>query len=374
MKISRKAFAFLLVLVVCFSFSYSEEPTALRTRIEHWRTLIRELMQADQLPGVSVAVMLEGQLVWVEGFGYAELEHKVPVIPETRFRIGSISKTLTAAALGHLVEEGKLDLDRPVQVYAPAYPEKRFPLTTRLVAGHLSGIPHYSEEEFLNHTPYESVVHALDKFKDRPLLFQPGERFEYSSFGWNLIAAVLEGAAEEPFLELMERRDFQPLEMCHTIPDQNYPIIPNRARPYGVIGGQVINAPQIDNSDAWASGEFLSTSVDLVLYGQGMLGRKLHSAETIALLWTPMQTTDGAETGYGIGWQVGEIAGRKAIGHSGQHVGATGDFWVVPEASLVIAVLTNANSAGLPELAKKIAGLFLIERPLPAGNELRGTL
>ena len=130
----------------------ADEPGDLTARITEGQALIRELMRQEKLPGVSVTVLRNGKQIWTEGFGYADLEQKVPVGPETRFRIGSISKTLTAALLGLLVEEGKLDLDQPVQKYAPAYPEKRFPLTTRIVAGHLSGIPHYSEAEFLNHT------------------------------------------------------------------------------------------------------------------------------------------------------------------------------------------------------------------------------
>ncbi len=308
---------------------------------------------------MSVAVLREGKLVWSEGFGYAALEHKAPVLTETRFRIGSISKTLTAAALGLLVEEGRLDLDRPVQKYAPAFPEKQYPITTRLLAGHLSGIPHYSEEEFLNSTHYENVVHALDKFKNKPLLFRPGERFEYSSYGWNLIAAVLEGASDEPFLELMERRVFAALGMTHTLPDQNFSIISNRARPYGVIGGSVMNVPAIDCSDAWASGGFLSTAEDLARYGQAMLEHELLSRDTLQLLWTPMQAADGERTGYGIGWQVRELAGHSAVGHGGQHVGATADFWVIPDAKLVVAVLTNANSTGLPALAEALVQLFI---------------
>ena len=157
----------------------------------------------------------------------------------------------------------------------------------------------------------------------------------------------------------MERRVFRPLEMESTVPDRNMSIIPKRARPYGVIGGKVINAPEIDNSDAWASAGFLSSAEDLARFGQAMLTGELLAPRTLALLWTPMHTKDGSPTGYGMGWQLLSLSGREAYGHGGGHVGATADFWIVPEESLVMALMTNANSAGLPRLAEQFAELFL---------------
>ena len=225
---------------------------------------------AQNLPGLQGAVLADGRLACSVAIGYADLEQEVPVTEITRFRIGSISKTLTSAALGLLAEDERLDLDVPVQRYVPSFPEKTHPITTRQLAGHLSGLPHYGPQDFINTTHYPDVIAALDKFKDRELLFEPGDSFAYSSFGWNLISAVLQEAAGVEFLELMQTRVFSPLDMPHTLADQYAQLIPHRTSFSEVWpNGKTVNATAIDNSDVWAGGGFLSTSEDLVRFADG---------------------------------------------------------------------------------------------------------
>ncbi|HEX6643571.1 MAG TPA: serine hydrolase domain-containing protein, partial [Gemmatimonadales bacterium] len=172
-------------------------PDAARTEaaITRARQFIVDSIARVGIPGVSITVMRDGRIVWSEGIGWADLEQRVPVTPLTRFRVGSVSKSLTAAAVGLLVERGRLDLDAPVQRYVPAFPEKRYPITTRLVAGHLAGIRHYAGNEFLSMRPYASVTEGLEIFQHDSLLFHPGTRYLYSSYGWNLVSAVIEGAS-----------------------------------------------------------------------------------------------------------------------------------------------------------------------------------
>ena len=330
--------------------------------VEEARELVAELMRRESLPGLTTAVMLSEEIVWEEGFGHADLEHGVEVNPKTKFRIGSISKSLTSAAVGLLYQEGRLDLDAPVQTYVPSFPDKGHPITTRQLTGHLSGIPHYNADDIINLVHYESVFHALDKFKDRPLLFKPGEKFAYSSFGWNLVAAVVEGCAKETFLDYMKTRVFEPLSMEDTVADEYAEIIPNRTSFYQVDSdGTVINAPGLDNSDVWAGGGFLSTSGDLVRFGTGILTCEILEEETVELMFTPMATTTGETTGYGIGWSIGQDGDRRTVSHGGSHVGATAFLIVYPEEALVVAMITNANSAGLPAHTRRIAQLFLNE-------------
>jgi CubicO group peptidase (beta-lactamase class C family) len=152
-----------------------------------------------QPTGFSVAVAVNGRVVWTQGYGYADLEQKVPVTPETKFRIGSVSKSLTAAAVARLAQEGKLDVDAPVQRYVPTFPDKGVVITTREVGGHLAGIRPYNDGEFETCAHYANVVDALDIFKNDPLIAPPGTKFSYSSYGFNLISAVVRGAAGESF-------------------------------------------------------------------------------------------------------------------------------------------------------------------------------
>src|SRR5512143_2593056 len=159
------------------------------------RREILDTMAALRIPGAQIAVIQDGVLIWSEGFGLADVEQQVPVTPITRFRIASISKSVTAVGLGLLVQEGKVDLDQPVQRYVPYFPEKRWPITVRQVAGHIAGIRHYRDGEFENMRPYPSVRDGVAIFAEDSLLFEPGTRFSYSSYGWNLISAVIEGAS-----------------------------------------------------------------------------------------------------------------------------------------------------------------------------------
>jgi len=323
------------------------------------RELVERYLEDRHVPGASAAVSKDGTIVWSAAFGLANLELQVPASRETRFRVGSISKALTSVAVAQLWDGGRLDLDAPVQRYVPTFPEKAHPITARQLGGHLSGLPHYNREDIVNRVHYESVTHALDKFKDRPLLFTPGERFSYSSFGWNLISAVVEAAAGVPFLDYMRQRVFEPLGMTRTGPDRYEAIIPDRTAFYVVHpDGRPENGPAVDNSDVWAGGGFLSTAEDLTRFGDGVLGGAVVSPRGRQLLFTRMTTTAGDSTGYGLGWRVRDLDGRRVVGHGGSHVGATAQLLVDPANRIVVAILTNSNNRGISALADELTRLF----------------
>src|SRR5262249_9188836 len=148
-------------------------------------------------PGMSVAVAVNGKLVWAEGFGVADLEQCVPVTPQTKFRIGSTSKPLTSAAAALLFDEKRLDLDAPIQRYVPSFPDKGYPITTRQLLGHLAGIRHYTAADGDNENvePYHSVAESLKRFSADPLIAPPGTKWHYSTYGYVLVSAVIEGAS-----------------------------------------------------------------------------------------------------------------------------------------------------------------------------------
>jgi serine beta-lactamase-like protein LACTB len=158
---------------------------------------------SPNIPGFALAVAVDGQVVWSEAFGYADLEAKRRTMPATQFRIGSVSKSLTADAVAQLYESGKLDLDAPIQRYVPTFPEKSAAITTRLLAGHLAGIRHYRGNEFTLNQRFPTVTAGLAIFQDDSLVAPPGSRFSYSTYGFNLISAAVEGASGEAFLSYM---------------------------------------------------------------------------------------------------------------------------------------------------------------------------
>ena len=325
--------------------------------------IVRTHMDTTGIPGVTAAVLVDGRIVWSEGFGWADVENRVPVWPHTKMRIGSVSKSLTSAALGILYEEGKLDLDAPVQKYVPSFPEKRYPITTRQVAGHLAGIRHYRDQEFLSSKHYDTVKAGLAIFADDTLLFKPGERYRYSSYGWNLISAVVEGASGQDFLRFMHERVFRPLGLRHTVPDEPYLIIYQRTRFY-VRDRQhgLRNAPFVDNSYKWAGGGFLSTAEDLVRFGYAMLNGDLLRPETTAMLFASMKTNDGQDTHYGLGWRNWDLDGVRAVGHTGGSVGGSSILIMLPEEKIVVALICNLSGGRLFQPGKQILLLFRNDR------------
>ena len=299
------------------------------------------------IPGLALAVAVDGKIVYSEGFGYADLEQRVPVWPTTKFRIGSISKPLTAVGLMELVQAGKVDLDAPVQKYVPSFPDKGAVITVRMIGGHLGGIRHYSGDEFHIQKHYDSVLEALQIFENDPLLSPPGTKFNYSSYGFNLLSAVIESASGESFVSYMQNRVLTPLGLIHTAADENRQIVEERSRFYELPkGGSLENAPYVDNSYKWAGGGFLSTAEDLTRFGSAVLQPGLLDRHSLETMLTSQKTTSGERTGYGIGWGVQTSGSGKLIyEHSGGAVGGTSQLIVYPESRIVVAVIANLSSA-----------------------------
>ena len=342
----------------CVSHQARLRPAAYAAAVARARAIVCDQL-AGKIPGLQVAVAVGGKLVWSEAFGYADLAREVPVTAETQFRIGSVSKPLTAAAVALLYEQGKLDLDAPVQRYVPSFPDKGYPITTRQLAGHLAGIRHYLGDEFLLNRNFDTVLEGLAIFQGDSLLFPPGTKFSYSSYGWNLISAVVEGAAGQDFLTYMSRNVLRPLGLTHTAPDRVDSLIPNRTRFYerGADSG-FVPAPPVDNSYKWAGGGFLSTAEDLVRFGSALLEPGFLKAATLELLFTSQKTTAGEPTGYGIGWFVAtDGRGHRWVSHGGSSVGGTTAFGVDRDSRIVVAITSNLTGAPL-EAGKEIPELF----------------
>jgi serine beta-lactamase-like protein LACTB, mitochondrial len=306
---------------------------------------IGDELLARGIPGLAVAVAVDGRLVYAEGFGYADLEERAPAWPTTKFRIGSISKPLTAVALMQLVEQGKIDLDSPVQKYVPSFPDKGAKITPRLLAGHLAGIRHYKGDEFLLSKHYDSVLDGLKIFEDDPLVAPPGTAFHYSSYGFDLLSAVIEGACGEDFLGYMEQHVFTPLGLVDTTADQNRSIVEQRSRFYErEKDGTTENAPYVDNSYKWAGGGFLSTPEELVRFGSALLHPGFLRENSLRLLFTSQKTTSGEETGYGIGWFIHKSkTGQRIYEHAGGSVGGTSQLIIYPDSHVVVALTTNLS-------------------------------
>lgn len=326
--------------------------------------IIDELQQKQNVPGIDIAVSINGDIVWSEGFGFANLEHHVPVISgKTLFRIGSISKPLTSVAIGKLLEAGKLELDATIQTYVPYFLEKTYPITVKQVAGHIAGIRHYKNNEFLLAKKYHSIKSSLSIFKDDPLLSVPGTKYAYSSYGFNLLSAVVEGASGINFLDFMQQEVFSVLHMTSTCADKNENIIPNRSAFYQIDNSNTIkNATYVDNSNKWAGGGFISTTHDLIHFGNALINHEFLSKKTIKTLTTSQKLNNGKKTGYGIGFGVIKKNKLKGFGHNGGAVGGITKFEVYPKEKFVIIILSNSSNVDFRKTTNKIVSAFLAKQ------------
>lgn len=324
-----------------------------------------EVLMNNGSPGISIAVGVAGEIIWAEGFGYADVESRTLVTPLTKFRIGSISKTMTSIALGLLYEQKIIDLDAPIQTYVESFPLKpEGDITLRQLASHQSGIRHYLPDfsDYINTDHYDDVLDSLHLFANDPLLFEPGQGFEYSSYGYNLISAAIQEASGMKFLEYMRSEVWGPLNLLNTVADHSDYIIENRAAPYLLYdSGKLRNAPYADNSHKWAGGGFLSTPSDLVSFAFGVDEGEILGRETLELLFTPAELSEGvsASREYGLGWQTYSDDGAW-IGHGGSSIGGSAILRFNRAEGVAYAILCNVNNCfnSNPNLGK-LRELFL---------------
>ena len=353
--------------------------------VEQGRQIVRAGLAEQGVPGLSVAIGVGGDIVWAEGFGWADLEKRVPVAPETTFRIGTASKALTSAAVGLLMEDGRLKLDDAIQIYVPAFPKTEWPVTLRQLMGHLAGVRNDGGDEgpLLSKRCVRPVegVQLLNESTllfepDSTLLFEPGTQYRYSSYGWILVSAAVEGAAGEPFLTFMQKQIFEPLGMRDTRTDLAAEAIANRATPYfprfaaDLRYGLHLMRP-IDYSCYAGAGAFLSTPSDLVRFGMAIDSGTLLQPATVQTLQTSQRLASGEETGYGLGWDLETVtlAGEQTrwVGHEGTSLGGmVASLIAFPEQGIVVSVTSNISYTDTEAIAVKIAEAFAEQGKSPA--------
>ncbi len=230
------------IIIVCLTVVPARVQTTAQLSpetINRVETEISTEMARQKIPGLSIAVATDHRIRYANGFGVADLENSVPAMASTVYRTASIAKPMTATAVMQLAERDKLDLDAPIQKYCAAFPEKRWPVTTRQLLAHLGGVRHYkSGEEATGTHHYFTIEDALKLFKDEPLLYEPDTRFQYSTFGYNLLGCAIEGASGMMYEDYMCENVFRPAGMHATQSDNTFMVIPNRARGYFVLDEQ----------------------------------------------------------------------------------------------------------------------------------------
>lgn len=327
--------------------------------IRRLSSFIESEMKAQRIPALSVAIV-HGDFTWSAGFGHADLENQVPARAETSYRMASVSKPMTAAAVMRLVEQGKIDLDAEVQTYVPEFPRKPHPITVRQLLQHLAGISHYKNYDAEGHfRDHKDTKAALDVFKDFDLVAEPGTRYQYSSYGYNLLGAVVEGACKCRFGDFMTNEVWKPLGMTSTRMEDPRAIIPHRARGYVLRDGQIVNSEYVDISSRFGAGGTRSTVIDMLKFVTGLSDGKLLKRESLETMWTTGVTKGGNATRYGLGFSLIPQSGRFAVQHNGGQPETRTELAWFPSIRFGYALASNFENIDMNPFMTEIGRVFL---------------
>ncbi len=356
-------------ILFCAVLLQAQEPQLSTDKQHQIEAAVSKFMASTHVPGVSVAVVENGEYEWASGFGFADLENNAPASENTLFRLASISKPITAVGAMELWERGKLDLDAPIQKYCPAFPEKSKPITTRELMGHLGGIRHYKSEsqddpEIGNTKYFDNPIQAgIDFFKNDALVAEPGSQFHYSTQGYTLVGCAIEGASGQKYTDHIGKNVTTPAGMSQTQWDNRFAIIPYRTRFYSKTkDGTVQNSDFLDSTYKIPGGGWLSSAEDMAHFEVVLLGGKLVKRSTLDLMWTPLKPSDGSKDSYGLGFGVRDVDGIKAVGHNGGQQGTSTSFLIAPEKRAGVVVLTNMDGLNPDELAVEILKILAGEK------------
>lgn len=338
------------------------------------RKMANELLKITQLPGLSIAVRKKNEIIFAEGFGYADLENKIPVTPHTQFRAASTSKAITVTGLAKMMQDGIIDIEAEVQKYVPHYPLKAYPITLKQLAGNISGMPHYLNTDKLEDKYYSSTKDALSVFSHHPLLFKPQTKYSYSSAGFVLLSAAMEGASGVNFINYLQDKVFNPLGMKSTEPDMGkYKLMPHLTTYYEKKNDAyvaILNPREM--SSIWAAGGFVTTPTDLVnmtkAYSNGYL-----KSNTVRKMFESQTLLSGEKTNVGIGWRIGmDMEGRNIIEHAGVTEGTRSVISYFPDEDIAVSVMTNTEwVSSIEETAHMFALPFL--KNSKSSSKLDGT-
>ncbi len=327
------------------------------TQIDSVDAFIARVMVEQQVPGVAVAVMRNGKVVLTKGYGFADLEHKVPVTPRTVFQSGSVGKAFTVMAVLMLVDEGRVRLDAPLETYFPNAPSTWTPITVRHLLEHTSGLPGYPDDFDFRRDRTEDELFAI--IGEQPLGFAVGAQRGYSNLGFILLGILVHKVTGTFYGDFLAERLFRPIGMPTARVNSEADVILDRARGYRLVDGTLKNqewvAPTLNTT---ADGSLLLSALDMAAWDAALHERRLLSAGSYARMWTRLVTTDGAEQPFGFSWQLPDVSARRLIEHSGGWQGFTANYSHYPGTGLSVAVFLNRRGVDPIRVTRGIQRIF----------------
>lgn len=352
------------------AFAYAcatpDEPAA-RTA----QSLLDALRAVNGVPGLGAAVWRDGRVVWTGCSGWRDVEARLPVQADTVFRLASVSKVYAATLAARLAEQGRLDLDAPVQQQLPWLAGRWAPLSVRQLAAHAGGLGHYTAvDQQLGDRHFADGRAAVRWFIERPLLHPPGSRYYYSSWGYTLIGAVLEDVTGTSFIEAL-RRELPGVDVALDSAGAGV----SASRLYGIDGGEVQQLAGNDMSYTVPGGGLAATPVAVASFGGQLLQGRWVTPATWAAMREPFRLADGSQAGerefaVGLGWRLGrDVDGAAIAHHAGVTDGARTALVLWPEEQVAVSLLSNASwVSSIEQSAMTLAAAF---RPVPAKPDVR---
>ncbi len=348
------------LMAFCLLFiqhAWAQPPAASTQSTQQVAAKVDEYMNAamtvDGFSG-SILVAREGQPIISKGYGMANYELDVPNTPQTVFRLGSITKQFTATAIMMLKERGKLSVNDPICKHLSDCPATWQPITIRNLLTHTSGIPNYQSFPEAVKLMTLPVTHAelIGRFRDKPLEFAPGVRFNYGSSNYYLLGVIIERASGVSYEDFLQANIFKPLGMTSTGYDHGRRVIKNRAAGYVVLDGSLANAPYYDMTIPFAGGALVSTTEDLLLWDKALYTERLVSRRSLDEMHTPFKAE------YGYGWDIGKMFDRRVISHTGSIFGFRAKIERFPSDGVTVIVLSNKANAPAARVADDLSAII----------------
>jgi CubicO group peptidase (beta-lactamase class C family) len=334
--------------------------------------VIKQQMDANKIPGVSLAVIRNGKIVLLKSYGLANVEHHVPVRPETIFQSGSIGKQFTAAAIMILVQEHKLSLDDKISRYFSDAPASWKEITVWNLLTHTSGLGDYPADIDLRRDYTEDEYFA--SFKKAPLDFAPGSRWNYSNVGYVTLGMLIRKVTGKYYGDFLKERIFEPLGMTTARIISEADIVPNRAAGYRLVQGELKNQEWVSPStNSTADGSLYLSILDLAKWDASLYTDKLLTQASREKIWTGVRLSDGTTKDYGFGWHLADLHGRPAVFHGGAWQGFKTFIVRFLDAKLTFIFLANSWETRDFKLARALAATFYPDLALPSVTTIADT-
>src|SRR5262249_37134543 len=330
-------------------------------KLRIFEEFVRAQMEKEKIPGLTIG-FYKDDYTWVNGFGYADLENKVPAKAESAYRLASITKTFTSAAILQLAEKGKINLDAEIQTYVPYYPKQQWPVTVRQLLAHLGG----GQVGSMLGPGYVSPREVVGRISNYPLKFEPGTKYQYTTSGYNLLGAAIEEVSGKSFGDYLRENIFLPLGMIGTRMNSERDLIPNRVRTYERVNGQIKVAPFVDVSSRFGGGGLIGTMPDLLKWARGVDSGMILSKDSLDLMYSPVAMKNGyfaaldpfqpyrSQVVYSLGWHNLALNGQWVPAHGGGQIGTSTEFFRFPSKNMAIVFATNTGGVYGPLFVQRL--------------------